>query len=202
MGSVHPTCTRNVCEFGTTLIPVPELCVIVISVGYTQNHTRGIHPGYYPTKNHCNFCGTLIHAPGTSGSSVRRCHKDPAYGYSMFTHIRNFSKFCSPVPQYPEVLKVLQDVHTRARNFCEFCKTRATTPGVRVQHFLYPLGTSVSSVCPCHNTRNFWKFCNTSIPVPETSGSSVRSPHAYRESANPTELERGRFRRTSPLQAV
>ena len=60
-------------------------------------------------------------------------------------------------------------------------------PGVRVQHFLYLPGTSVSSVRPCHNTRNFCEFCNTSIPVPKASGSSVRLPYPYPESANPTE---------------
>ena len=38
----------------------------------------------------------------------------------------------------------------------------------------------MSSVRPCHNTRNFWKFHNTFIPVPETSGSSVRLPYRTR----------------------
>ena len=36
-------------------------------------------------------------------------------------------------------------------------------------------------------TRNFWKFCNTFIPVPETFGSSGRLPYPYPESTNPTE---------------
>ena len=79
------------------------------------------------------------------------------------------------------------DIHTRTRNFCKLCTSRATIPGVRVKHFLYPLGTSVSSVRPCHNTRNFCEFCNKSMPVPETSGSSVRLPYPYPESTNPTE---------------
>ena len=73
----NPIRTRNVSEFCTTFIPVPELSVFVSSVGYTQNHTRGIHGGYHPSKNFWNFCRTLIPVPGTSGSSVRRCHKDP-----------------------------------------------------------------------------------------------------------------------------
>ena len=102
-----PTRTRNVCEFCTTFIPVPQLSIFVLSVGYTQNHTRGIYPGYYPANNFCNFCRTLRPVPGTSESSVRRCHKDPGYGYSMFIPARNFWKFCTPVPQYPEVLEVL-----------------------------------------------------------------------------------------------
>ena len=36
------------------------------------NHTRGVYPGYYPTKNFCEFCiyRTFIPVPGTSGSSV------------------------------------------------------------------------------------------------------------------------------------
>ena len=37
------------------------------------------------------------------------------------------------------------------------------------------------------NTRNFCEFCNTSIPIPETSGRSVRLPYPYPESTNPAE---------------
>ena len=65
----------------------------------------------------------------------------------------------------------------RTGNFCESCTPRATIPGVGVQHLLYPPGTSVGSERPCHNTRNVWKFCNTSMPVPETSGSFERLPY-------------------------
>ena len=132
---------------------------------------------YYPTKNFCNFCRTLIPVPGTYRSSVRRCHKDPGYGYRMFIPARNFGNFCTPVPQYPDVLDVLKDFHTPTRNFRRFCNSFIPVPG-----------TSVSSVCLCHNTRNFWKFWNTSIHVPETSECSVRSPYPYPESTNPAEL--------------
>ena len=100
------TRTRDFCEFCTTL-PVPELSIFVLSVGYTQNHTRGIYRGYYPAKNFCNFCRTLILVPGTFGSSVRRYHKNLGYGYSMLIPARKFWEFCTPVPQYPEVLEVL-----------------------------------------------------------------------------------------------
>ena len=59
---------------------------------------------------------------------------------------------------------------------------------IRDRHILYPPGTSMSSVRPCHNTRDFCEFCNTSIPVPETSRSSVRLlSYPYPESTNPTE---------------
>ena len=84
---------------------------------------------------------------------------------------------------------------TRTRNFCEFCTTvipvpgssvrsarPCQMPGVRVQTaFLYLRGTSVSSVRPCYNTRNFWKFCKTFIPVPGTSVSSVGHSYPYPE---------------------
>ena len=115
----NPTRTRNVCEFCTTFIPVPELSIFVLSVGYTQNHTRGIYPGYYLTKNLCNFCRTLMSVPGTSKRSVRWCHKDPGYGYSMFIPARNFCKlrpchntrifwkFVRLSYPYPELLKFL-----------------------------------------------------------------------------------------------
>ena len=63
----------------------------------------------------------------------------------------------------------------------EVLYARGTIPGVRVQHVLYPLGTSVSSVRLCHNTRNFWKFRKTSVPVQWTSGGSVRSSYPYPE---------------------
>ena len=80
---------------------------------------------------------------------------------------------------YLELLEVLCDIYTCTRNFRKFSKPVDTIPGIRVQHLLYPLGTSVRSVRLCHNTRNCWKFCLylTSVPVPETFRSSVRSPY-------------------------
>ena len=110
------------------------------------------------------------------------------------------------MPQYPALLEVLYDFHTRTRTFCELYRTFIPVPGtsvrsVRPRHstrgtgtaFLFLPGTSVSSVRPCHNTRNFCEFCNTSIPVPETSASSVRLPYPYSESTNPTEHNLGYF---------
>ena len=41
------------------------------------NHTRGIYPGYYPTKKFCEFCRTFIPVPGTSGSYVRHSYPYP-----------------------------------------------------------------------------------------------------------------------------
>ena len=45
----------------------PSLC----SVGYVQNHTRGIYPGHYPTNSFCKLCRAFIPVPGTSVRSVR-----------------------------------------------------------------------------------------------------------------------------------
>ena len=42
------TPTRNFCELCSTFVLVPELSIGVLSVGLTQNHTRGIYPGNYP----------------------------------------------------------------------------------------------------------------------------------------------------------
>ena len=77
------------------------------SVGYAQT-------GYYPTKNFCEFCRTFILVPGTSGSSVRQCHKYPGYGYIIFTtyvssvrpchNTLNFCEFCNTSIPYPEFL--------------------------------------------------------------------------------------------------
>ena len=102
--------------------------------------------------------------------------------YPGYYPTKNFCKFCRTfmlVPRttgssvrhshsYPELLELL------------YCTPVATVPGVRVQHVLYPLGTSsVSSVRLRHNTRSFWKFCKTFVPEPRTSGSSVRSPYPH-----------------------
>ena len=57
---------------------------------------------------------------------------------------------------------------TRTRNFCKLA--------------LMPVpGSAVSPVHLCHNTRNFWKICKTSIPVPGTSMSCVRHSCPYPE---------------------
>ena len=58
--------------------------------------------------------------------------------------------------------------------------------GLRAEAFciiawLYLPGTHVSSVRPCHNTRNFWRFCKTFLPLPGTSVSSVGYSYQYPE---------------------
>ena len=80
------------------------------------------YPGHTRTRNLCNFCRTYIHTrtrnfcklcttfkpvPGTSGSSVRQCHKQPGYGYSIFIPAWKFCNFMTPVPKYPELLEAL-----------------------------------------------------------------------------------------------
>ena len=137
------------------------------------------------TRSICKFC-------------TPPCHKYAGYGYSIFTPARNFCDFCTPVPQYPERLEVLYDFHTRTRNFWKFCKTFTPVPGTSVSsvqpvpqypgdgygNVLHPLGTSVSYVRLCHTTRNFCELCNTSIPIPETSGSSVRLLYPFTRNAH------------------
>ena len=104
----------------------PRLC----SVGYVQNHTRGIYRRYYPTKNFCKFCRTFIPVPGTcvgyvrhshpypeSASSVRPCHKYPGYGYSFFYLPGTSVTSVRPCHN----TRNFRDVCTRTRNFCEFC---------------------------------------------------------------------------------
>ena len=115
------------------------------------NRTRGIYPGYYPTKE------LLWVLQG------------------IHTRTRNFWKFCMAISPYKEHLSVLyvratmpgvrvQQFHTylpgtsvswvrpchNTRNFCEFCNS-------------------------------FLEFCNTSVPVRGTSASSVRTPYPYPE---------------------
>ena len=107
--------------------------------------------------------------------------------YPGYYPANNFCKLCRAFIPMPGTSVSYVRHHTRTRNFCKFCTPMPQIPGLRVQHFLYPPGTSVSSVRPCHNPRDFCEFCNTSIPVPKTSGSSVRLPYPYPESTNPAE---------------
>ena len=71
---------------------------------------------------------------------------------SGITQLRTTLSYVGHSYPYPEFLEVLYDIHTCPRNFWNFCSIDATVPGVRVQHVLYPLETSVSSVRLCHNT--------------------------------------------------
>ena len=156
---------------------MPELFIFVLSLGYTQNHTRGIYRGYYPTKNLCNFCGTPTPVPGASGSSVRLCH-----------NTRNFWKICKTsilVPGTPgsfiqhlcPYLELLDVLYILGHNI------RA-----RVQHVLYLTGTSGSSLdYACATIPETSGRSVTPPYVPETSGSSVRPQYPYTEPTNSTE---------------
>ena len=124
---------------------------------------------------------------------VRTCHAGWIKCSTLNRTPRRGGVYLPAYYPYPKLLLVLRDIHTRTRNFCKFFTPRVAIPGVRVKQLLYPPGTSVTYVRPCHNTRNFWKFCNSFIPVPETSGSSVRPPYRYPESTNPTEHSLAKF---------
>ena len=82
------------------------------------NHTRGIYPGYYPTKDSCKFCKAFIPVPGTSVSSVRPCHNTRSTG-TAFSYLPGTSA-SSVCP-----------CHT-TRNFCEFCNFYVSVPGTSV----------------------------------------------------------------------
>ena len=105
-------------------------------------------------------------------------------------HVSKVALRTEPYPGY------LPGYHpTRKRNLCTFCRTFIPAPGTSgsstsVRHsypypkllqvlyarghntrgtvtaFLYLPGTSVSSVRPCHNTRNFCEFCKTVAQYP------------------------------------
>ena len=97
-----------------------EICKVVFCRVRT-NRTRGSYSGYYPINNFCKFCGAFIPVPRTSGSSVRhsypyaealevlyaRGHITRGTGTASVVPARNFCEFCTPVPQYPELLEVL-----------------------------------------------------------------------------------------------
>ena len=70
-------------SFGTTA------CLLCrLSVGYVQNHTRGIYPEWYPANKFWKFCKTCIPVPGTSVSSVRPWPQYLRDGYSSGYDLR------------------------------------------------------------------------------------------------------------------
>ena len=111
--------------------------------------------------------------PGTSVCSIRPCHNS-----------QKFWKFCMTFKLVPELLLVLYILchDTRRAGYC-------------IQHLSYPPGAFVSYVRPRDNTQNIGEFCNTFIPVPQTSGSSKRLPNPYPESTNPTGYHLGDLQR-------
>ena len=103
----YPKRLRALCRIFT---PVPEPPIFVLSVGYTQNDTRAIHSGDYPTKNFCNSYRTLVPVPGTSEGSVRWCNKDPGKGCTGCLYLPGTSG------------SSLRLCHN-TRTFCGYCKT-------------------------------------------------------------------------------
>ena len=95
------------------------------------NHTRGIYPGYYPTKNLCKFSRTCIPQPGLLEVLCE-----------IHTCTRNVWKFCTPAPQIPGVRVY------HYYNACEFCTPVPQYPELFwvLYHFCSVPGTSVSSV--------------------------------------------------------
>ena len=107
--------------------------VVLCRVRTNRTHTPGIT---LQIRIFCKFCRAFIPVPGTSVSSVghsypypellavlyARGHNTRGTGTACFVPARSFCELCTPVPQYPELLEVLQDIRTRTRNFWKFCK--------------------------------------------------------------------------------
>ena len=77
---VEIQCTRfYVCFVALIIFSLSKLTQIykVVLCTVRTNHTRGIYPRYYPTKNFRKFCRTFIAVPEASGSSVRYSHPYP-----------------------------------------------------------------------------------------------------------------------------
>ena len=121
-----------------------------------------------------------LFVPGTSVSSERHSYPYPNFLFSSYIHAKPYPGI------YPG--------YYPTENFCNYCRTLIPEPGTSVSSVrrwhkdpgsgtasLYLPGSSGSSVHPCHNTRKFWVFCKTFIPVPGTSGSSGRLSYPYPE---------------------
>ena len=54
------------------------------------NRTRRVDPGFFPTKNFCNFCRAFIPVPGTSRSSVRHSYLYPEPLEAMYARGQPF----------------------------------------------------------------------------------------------------------------
>ena len=134
-------------------------------------HSHGLPRGRGPSENApCKLDGILYFKLNPSSETV--------YYPGHFPH--------------PELLCVLDHIHTHTKNFCEFCTTVIPVPGTSVRSvrpchnvrrtgtaLSFLPGTSASYVRSCHNTRNIWKFSKTLIPVPGISVSSVRPVPQY-----------------------
>ena len=102
----------------------------------------GIYPGITRTRHVCEFCTAVIPVPGISVNYARPCRDTRGTGTTyVYLPGTSVSYVWHSYP-YPELLRVLQDIHTRTRNFCEVCTIFIPVPGTRV-----------STVCLCHNTR-------------------------------------------------
>ena len=128
----------------------PTFFASVVAVDSPQSYDR-LPRGRWPSEGMpCKLDGILhfksnsfpeavylpgfLPVPGTSVNSARQCYKYPGYGHSIFIPARNFCKFCTPVPQYPKLLEVLKDFHTRTRNFCIFCNTFMPVIGIYLSY--------------------------------------------------------------------
>ena len=90
------------------------------------NHTRGIYPGYYPTKNFCKFCRTFIPVPGTSGSSVRQSYPYPEILevlYASATNTRGTGIYIIFITYVSSVRPC-----DNTQNFSDFCNTSVPYP--------------------------------------------------------------------------
>ena len=119
------------------------------------NHTQGIYPGYYPTKNFCKFCKTFIPVPVISASSACLLWlKCPGYRCSIYSPARNFCDFCTPVPQNPLTSGIFVRLSNPYPNFCKFCKHPIPLSGTSVSYVIILCTIPRVLVYVSNNTRS------------------------------------------------
>ena len=98
------------------------------------HHTRGmvVTPGITLHRTSVSSVGCSYPYSERLQVLYARCLNTRGAGTACFVPPRNFCELCTPMPQYLELLEVVQDFRTRTRKFWKFCKNPIPLPGTSV----------------------------------------------------------------------
>ena len=175
------TCTRNVRKFCTPVRTIPG-----VLVRHSSSFFFFFAHFYFPASGQAVDTGVIPSPPRFLPSifiahRVQQSHCSSIVHRVLLTHALALSA-CQFVHN-KKSQRFFTSMHSAGLELTKLTYTRLEDNLIRHRgdRLLYPIGTSASSVHPCYNIRNFWKFCKTSVPVPRPSGSSVRTSDPYPE---------------------